>query len=99
MVLWEVFLDWVEEGFGEVGLYIFAVLGVKPDDVSFSIPFCGCGCVFLQQYFQTMQPLNEKLHILKANKACNLNKTNELISKCHHENKKYFLMNIDLKLQ
>ena len=92
------FLDWVEEGFGDVGLYIFAVLGVKPDDVSFSIPFCGSGCVFLQQYFQTMQPLNEKLHILKANKACNLNKTNELISKCHHENK-YFLMNIDLKLQ
>ena len=33
--------------FGDVGLYIFAVLGVKPDDVSTSIPFCGCGCVFL----------------------------------------------------
>ena len=26
---------------------IFAVWGVKPDDVSFSISFRGCGCVFL----------------------------------------------------
>ena len=41
--------------------------------------------------------LTEKLHIIKADKACNLNKRNELISKCRHENK-YFLMNIDLRL-
>ena len=47
VVWWKVFLDQVEEGFGDVGLYIFTVLGVKPDDVSTSIPFCGCGCVFL----------------------------------------------------
>ena len=47
VVWWEVFLDWVEEDFGDVGLYIFAVWGVKPDDVSTPIPFCGCGCVFL----------------------------------------------------
>ena len=39
--------------------------------------------------------LTEKLHIIKADKACNLNRRNELISKCRHENK-YFLMNIDL---
>ena len=31
--------------------------------------------------------LTEKLHIIKADKACNLDKRNELISKCHHENK------------
>ena len=41
--------------------------------------------------------LTEKLHIIKADKACNLNRRNELISKCRHENK-YFLMNIDLRL-
>ena len=40
--------------------------------------------------------LTEKLHIIKADKACNLNRRNELISKCRHENK-YFLMNIDLR--
>ena len=39
-------VSWVEEGFSYVGLDIFAVWGVKPD-VSFSISFRGCGCVFL----------------------------------------------------
>ena len=28
-------------------MYIFAIWGLKPDDVSTSFPFCGCGCVFL----------------------------------------------------
>jgi len=35
---------------------------------------------------------------MKADKASNLNKSTELISKCRHENK-YFLMNIDLRFQ
>ena len=35
------------KGFGNVGSYIFAVWGVKPDDVSISITFRGRGCVFL----------------------------------------------------
>ena len=39
--------------------------------------------------------LTEKLHIIKADKARNLNKRTELISKCRHENK-YFIANIDL---
>ena len=47
VVWWDAFLDLVEKGFGDVGLYIFAVGGAKPDDVSTYIPFCGCGCVFL----------------------------------------------------
>ena len=42
--------------------------------------------------------LTEKLHIIKADKARNLNKRTKLISKCRHENK-YFLANIDLRLQ
>ena len=42
--------------------------------------------------------ITEKLHIIKADKARNLNKRTELISKCRHENK-YFLANIDLRLQ
>ena len=42
--------------------------------------------------------LTEKLHIIKADKTSNINKRTELISKCHHQNK-YFLMNIDLRLQ
>ena len=42
--------------------------------------------------------LTEKLHIIKADKARNLNKRTELISKCRHENK-YFLVNNDLRLQ
>ena len=41
--------------------------------------------------------LTEKLHIIKADKAFSLNKRNELITKCRHENN-YFLMNIDLRL-
>ena len=47
VVWWEVFLDYVEEAFSYVGLDIFAVWEVKPDDVSFSISFHGFGCVFL----------------------------------------------------
>ena len=47
VVWWDAFLDQVEKGFGDVGLYICAVWGAKPDDVSTYIPFCGCGCVFL----------------------------------------------------
>ena len=47
VVWWEVFLDQVEEGFSDVGLGIFAVLGVKAYDVSFTISFRGCGSVFL----------------------------------------------------
>ena len=42
--------------------------------------------------------LTEKLHIIKADKASNLNKRTELISKSPHKNK-YFLKNIDLRLQ
>jgi len=42
--------------------------------------------------------VTEKLHIIKADKASNLNKRNELIFKCLQENK-YFLMNTDLRLQ
>ena len=41
------FHDKVEEGFGDVSLNILAVWGVKPHDVSFSISFRWCGCVFL----------------------------------------------------
>ena len=39
MVWWEVFLDRVEEGFGDVGLNLFAVWGwgVKPPVVSIYI--------------------------------------------------------------
>ena len=40
----------------------------------------------------------EKLYIIKVDKASNLNKTAELISKCCHENK-YSLVNIDIRLQ
>ena len=47
VVWWEVFLDKVEEGFGDVSLNILAVWGVKPDGVSFSISFRWYGCVFL----------------------------------------------------
>ena len=42
--------------------------------------------------------LTEKLYIIKANKASNLNKRAELISKCRHENK-YSLVYIDTRLQ
>ena len=42
--------------------------------------------------------LTEKLYIIKADKASNLNKTAELIPKCCHENK-YSLVNIDIRLQ
>ena len=41
------FLVRFEKGFGDVGWYIFALWGVKPDDVSISITFRGRGCVFL----------------------------------------------------
>ena len=42
----------------------------------------------------------KKHHVIKADKASNfkLNKRTELISKCRHEDK-YFLINIDLRLQ
>ena len=40
----------------------------------------------------------EKLYIIKADKASNLNKRTELISKCCHENK-YSLVNINTRLQ
>ena len=36
--------------------------------------------------------------MIQANKATNLIKRTKLISRSHHENK-YFLVNIDLKLQ
>ena len=49
---WEVFLDQVEEGFSYVGLDIFAVWGVKPDDVSISISFLSS----LQQAPTTVLP-------------------------------------------
>ena len=39
--------SWFEKGFGNVGSCIFAVWGVKPDDVSISITFRGRSCVFL----------------------------------------------------
>ena len=42
--------------------------------------------------------LTEKLYIIKADKASNLNKRTELISKCRHENK-YSLVNIDTRLR
>ena len=42
--------------------------------------------------------LTEKLYIIKVNKASNLNKRAELISKCRHE-KKYSLVYIDTRLQ
>ena len=42
--------------------------------------------------------LTENLYIIKANKASNLNKRAELISKCRHE-KKYSLVYIDTRLQ
>ena len=41
--------------------------------------------------------LDEKLHVTKADKASNLNKRTEYISKCHHENK-YSPMNLDLRI-
>ena len=48
LLLWLLMmLPMVEEGFSDVGLDIFAVLGVKANDVSFSISFRGCGSVFL----------------------------------------------------
>ena len=42
--------------------------------------------------------LTEKLYIIKADKAGNLNKRTEIISKRRHENK-YSLVNIDSRLQ
>ena len=53
IVAWcEVFLDQVEEGFSYVGLDIFAVWGVKQDDVSISISFLSS----LQQAPTTVLP-------------------------------------------
>ena len=53
----------------------------------------------LQQYFQQCNLcLTEKLYIIKADKASNLNKRTELISICRYE-KKYSLVNINTRLQ
>ena len=58
VVWWEVFLDQVDEGFSDVGLGIFAVLGVKAYDVSFTISFVGAVVFFLQQLRLSLNPLD-----------------------------------------